>query len=254
MSTKIIAHRGGRKLFPENTYLSFTDAVIKGVEGIELDVHFSKDGLLPIHHDYYLGKTNNGKGIIFEKSSEYLYSLDCGSWFSKEFKGEKMPFLPAVLDKFSGKISFEIELKSASEEFVKAILAEVKKRDLFEFVEFTSPHLFVLKRVKELVAHAKTGMFVSVPESWMDEKLFDSLTISTGKFGGISVLHLPPDLINEKRVRLLQGNGFLVHASNCNTISEFKQAFSTRVDQLSTDDVDMALKQKKQYEGTTTTN
>jgi len=46
-----IAHRGGSGLWPENTIEAFTHSIALGVDGIELDVHLSKDGVLVVHHD-----------------------------------------------------------------------------------------------------------------------------------------------------------------------------------------------------------
>lgn len=254
MRTKIIAHRGDKKNYPENTFLAFTHAFKAGALGIELDIHFSRDGKLPVHHDYYLGRTNNGNGLIFEKSSDYLKSLDCGSWFSKEFKGEKMPFLPQVLDKFSGSLFYEIELKDSSSELIRAVIKEIKKRNLSKHIEFTSPYLFVLKKIKDLLPGACIGLFITPPEEWMDEKLFDILTISNGKMGNINVLHIPANLINKKRVKLYQSNGFLVHASNCDTKKELKLAFTSGVDQLSTNNIKLAVVEKEKYERAITTD
>src|SRR3546814_4605051 len=46
-----IAHRGGAGLWPENTLEAFTHAIEMGADGIELDVHLSRDGVLVVHHD-----------------------------------------------------------------------------------------------------------------------------------------------------------------------------------------------------------
>lgn len=40
-----IAHRGFSGKYPENTMLAFEKAIEAGADGIELDVHFSKDPL-----------------------------------------------------------------------------------------------------------------------------------------------------------------------------------------------------------------
>ena len=49
--TDIIAHRGSKGTHPENTCIAFREAVRVGAEGIELDVHLSKDGYLIVMHD-----------------------------------------------------------------------------------------------------------------------------------------------------------------------------------------------------------
>ncbi len=46
-----IAHRGGSGLWPENTLEAFACAIEAGADGIELDVHLSRDGVLVVHHD-----------------------------------------------------------------------------------------------------------------------------------------------------------------------------------------------------------
>lgn len=46
-----IAHRGGAGLWPENTMGAFRRAIEAGADGIELDVHLTKDGRLVVHHD-----------------------------------------------------------------------------------------------------------------------------------------------------------------------------------------------------------
>ena len=46
-----IAHRGGAGLWPENTMAAFTRAIDAGADGIELDVHLTKDRVLVVHQD-----------------------------------------------------------------------------------------------------------------------------------------------------------------------------------------------------------
>ena len=49
-----IAHRGGAKLYPENTLAAFANAVSRGCAGAELDIQLSRDGEVIVHHDYRL--------------------------------------------------------------------------------------------------------------------------------------------------------------------------------------------------------
>ena len=46
-----IAHRGASREYPENTLPSFARAVELGADGIELDVHTTRDGVVVVHHD-----------------------------------------------------------------------------------------------------------------------------------------------------------------------------------------------------------
>ena len=85
----IIAHRGASLQAPENTMPAFRRAIELGADGIELDVHMSADGYLAVIHDETLDRTSNGKGLVKDRTLAELKSLDFGSWFSGDFKGEK---------------------------------------------------------------------------------------------------------------------------------------------------------------------
>ena len=47
----IEAHRGGRALFPENTLVSFANALSMGVDTLELDLAVTRDGAIVISHE-----------------------------------------------------------------------------------------------------------------------------------------------------------------------------------------------------------
>lgn len=48
---QLIAHRGGTGLWPENTLEAFVPAMDLGSDGIEIDVHLTRDGVPVVHHD-----------------------------------------------------------------------------------------------------------------------------------------------------------------------------------------------------------
>ena len=50
----VYAHRGGAALRPENTIAAFDEGVALGSDGLELDVHLSRDGVVVVHHDRVL--------------------------------------------------------------------------------------------------------------------------------------------------------------------------------------------------------
>jgi len=108
----IIAHRGASKMAPENTLAAFKKALELGAGGIELDVHLSRDGQLVVIHDEKLDRTSNGKGFVGDKTLDELKALDFGSWFSPEFRNEKIPTLEEVLnllDNWDGLLNIEIK-------------------------------------------------------------------------------------------------------------------------------------------------
>jgi len=60
-------HRGASAAYPENTLASFEAAIRDGAEGIESDVHVSRDYVLVMLHDPSLERTTDSKGQIRER-------------------------------------------------------------------------------------------------------------------------------------------------------------------------------------------
>jgi len=57
-------HRGFSELYPENTMLSFRQAVEAGADGIEMDVRRTADGVYVMMHDESVDRTTYGSGLV----------------------------------------------------------------------------------------------------------------------------------------------------------------------------------------------
>jgi len=89
----IIGHRGAKGIAPENSLSAFEKALDLGIDGIELDVHLTKDGKLVVIHDMDLkrltGVGNSIKQLTFKELKEY----DISKFFTKNQEKimEKLP-------------------------------------------------------------------------------------------------------------------------------------------------------------------
>lgn len=111
---KVVAHRGGRKWAPENTMAAFKKSLaLKGIDGIELDVHRCSSGELVVIHDDLLQRTTNGVGLVKDCSYSELQKLNCGEWFDASFASERLPLLSDVLNLVDGQLVINIEVKNA---------------------------------------------------------------------------------------------------------------------------------------------
>lgn len=106
------AHRGASAFAPENTMSAFRAAEAAGADGIELDVHLSRDGVPVVIHDETLDRTTSGHGPVKEASAAELLELDAGSWFSPDFSGEQVPLLSEVLAWAGERLRLNVEIKS----------------------------------------------------------------------------------------------------------------------------------------------
>jgi glycerophosphoryl diester phosphodiesterase len=88
---KIVAHRGGGTLAPENTFAALRCGLDYGFRAVEFDVMLSSDGVGVVLHDDMLGRTAAGSGSVAAHTAAALTALDAGSWFSPLFADEKVP-------------------------------------------------------------------------------------------------------------------------------------------------------------------
>ena len=157
----IIAHRGASRQAPENTMAAFKRALELGAGGIELDVHLSSDGHLVVTHDEKVDRTSNGKGLVRDKTFAELRSLDFGSWFSEEFKGEKIPELSEVLQLISnwdGLLNIEIKNGPIFYPGIeKAVSDEIKKFKLTHRTIISSFNHYSLVEIRRLNPEMKTA-------------------------------------------------------------------------------------------------
>ncbi|MGO2632204.1 MAG: glycerophosphodiester phosphodiesterase [Galactobacter sp.] len=78
--TKLFAHRGSSRLYPENTRASYLQAIADGADGIECDIHLTADHQLVCHHDAVLGRTERAKGEVRAMTLAQLRKIDMVSW------------------------------------------------------------------------------------------------------------------------------------------------------------------------------
>lgn len=99
MDTRILGHRGASHYAPENTLPAFELALDMGADGVELDVHLSKDGELVVMHDERIDRTTNGHGFIKDYTLEQLKCLDASAGM-QGFAGVTVPTLGEVYGLF----------------------------------------------------------------------------------------------------------------------------------------------------------
>ena len=111
--TKNIAHRGFSGRYPENTMLAFQKALDAGADGIEFDVHLSKDGELVIIHDELLDRTTNAAGLVQDRTLRELRELDASADFPGVYGKNQIPTLEEYFELIRGKnILTNIEIKT----------------------------------------------------------------------------------------------------------------------------------------------
>ena len=130
----VVAHRGCRSLYPENTLEGFRKAIKLGVDAIEFDVHPTRDGKLVITHDSTLERCSSGTGMVHDHTLEELKALDFGSWKGEQFRGTQIPTLEEVLDLILAEsepgLQILVELKEDDHRCTEQVLDEIRRRNI----------------------------------------------------------------------------------------------------------------------------
>jgi glycerophosphoryl diester phosphodiesterase len=161
----VYAHRGGAALRPENTLIAFDHGLSFGADGLEFDVHLSRDGVVVVHHDDTLDRTTNGRGPISAHSIDELERLDAGYWFQPEGPGPGFPFrgqdiaiprLSDVLRRYRS-IPLIIEMKAGDPELAQRTIEEVRAADAVDRVVLGSFYWRALHHAREGEPRIRTG-------------------------------------------------------------------------------------------------
>jgi glycerophosphoryl diester phosphodiesterase len=98
-----IAHRGASVETPENTLAAFRRALALGVDGIELDVQVTRDGVSMVFHDATLVRLTGRRGRIAQFTRRELDAF--------RVRGEAIPALAEVLALTRDRCVVQVELK-----------------------------------------------------------------------------------------------------------------------------------------------
>ncbi|ABS61831.1 glycerophosphoryl diester phosphodiesterase [Parvibaculum lavamentivorans DS-1] len=196
-----VAHRGGAGLWPENTMAAFERAIDAGADGIELDVHLTRDGKLVVHHDESLKPAiARGPGgdwvarptpLLKDLTAAELAAYDVGrlkpgAGYSARYPeqmpvdGARVPLLAEVYELVKARAEpgfrLYVELKTAlldlsqsadPVELADAAVALTREHELDETITFVSFDWRALARAKE-VAPGILNAFTTLPFFHLD--------------------------------------------------------------------------------------
>ena len=93
---RVIAHRGGGTLAPENTLGAIRHGASLGFRGVEFDVMLTGDSTPVLIHDETLERTTDGRGEVARLPYAAIENLDAGGWLDKRWSGERVPMFGAA--------------------------------------------------------------------------------------------------------------------------------------------------------------
>jgi len=213
------AHRGASEYAPENTLSSFYLGLLQGANGIETDVHLTKDGVPVLFHDDTLDRVTNGSGNISDYTLAELMQIKVYGNSTYGFY-DRIVTMREFLEKFSGyDIKFAIELKGANTE--AAALSLVKEFGIMEKTTFTSFTFEFIKNLKALDKNARVG--------WLVVDVDDEKTELLKSIGGEEIAPKASN-ITEELMEKWRGEGLGVRAWGISSLELMKKMCKMGVD------------------------
>ncbi len=237
-STKVIGHRGASEYAPENTMQAFRLAHEMGADGIEFDVHFSKDKELVIAHDETINRVSNGDGLIKDYTLNELYNFNFNNSFDS-FGFVKIPTLKDVFEEFADKdFILNIEIKNNIIEYSgieKAVLEMAVRYNSLKKVLFSSFNHSSILKIKSMCREAKCAFLYADGILDVPEYL--------NKYN-IQIAHPAHYLCTEQELKKLQTVGKSVNVWTVNRGSDMRCFMDMGVDAIITNKPDLAVEIK----------
>ena len=223
--TKIYAHRGYSEKYPENTMLAFRKAAEVGAEGIEIDVHLTKDGELVVMHDENTVRTTSTNALIKDLTLAEFKALDAGHVKNGEFEFEAPPTLREVFELLAETgMECNIEIKSGVYEYPgieRKVLNLIDEFGLRDKIVISSFNHYTVCRFKELAPDVKCGF---LEESWL---------IHPGAYTrnrGVECFHPFFNMLNHENVQDLRNNGIEINAWTINDEEDMRKALRLQLE------------------------
>ncbi len=226
LSKAIFAHRGASAYAPENTLAAFRSAQQSQADGIEFDIHLSKDHHIIVIHDEDVSRTTNGRGKVQDLMLEEIRRLDAG-------QGEIVPTLPQVLDLLGDKMMLNIELKGftgTASLLPEKVTELVHDRQINRNVIYSSFNPLLLMRTRRLAPDAKCGLLL------LSGALGTVVRLIFSPFVQPWSLHPDFSSVSAQYVQRAQQKGQAVITYTVNQPEDMRQMFSLGIHGLITDD------------------
>ena len=239
---RILAHRGGGSLAPENTLAGVRRGMEAGFRAIEFDVMLAQDGVPVVLHDPRLGRTVAGRGSVADIDALDLAARDAGSWFGPDYAGEPVPLFVefAQFCKSHG-VWMNIEIKpvpghETQTGTVVARLAAAMFAD--ELVEGRVARAPLLSSFSEAALVAAREAAPHVPRAWLVEALPRDWERRARTLDAVAI-HIDHVRLTARQAFDVKAAGFGLFCYTVNAPARARELFGWGVDGLCTDRIDL---------------
>jgi glycerophosphoryl diester phosphodiesterase len=231
---RIVAHRGGGSLAPENTLAAIRLGQSLGYRAHEFDVKLSKDNVAMLLHDATLERTTSGRGDAGILDWAALATLDAGAWHSPEHRGEAIARFDeaARLLKSKGTVAHvEIKPSPGREEETGAQVAALAA----EFWK-AAPVAPLLSSFSFEALSAAQRMAPELPRGWLSKEITEDTWARAARLAAVSI-HTDHRKLERAHVQRAHDEGVRLLAYTVNEVARAEELFGWGVDGMFTDNL-----------------
>ena len=234
----VIAHRGGAREVPENTWSAVEHVESLGLTWMETDLHATADDVVVLSHDADLGRIG-GRGTLSELTWGEAAELDAGD-------GRGLVRLDEVLEAHPG-LALNVDLKEPA--VVQPALQVVRAADALDrvrFASFSARRLAMLRR-QEPRATTSLGGFDIAGLMLLSEAALPLPHTRWGwTRGRVDAVQVPPmhrgmQVVTRRFVAQAHTAGLEVHVWTIDDPEEMRRLAALNVDAIMTDVPTLAL-------------
>ena len=244
----VVAHRGYRGSYPENTLVAFEAAIGVNADMIELDVSLTRDRIPVVIHDNTLDRTTNGSGPVSEHTLAELKELDAGSWFSAKFSGEVIPTLEELLMSVKGRITVNIEIKPESFEspavpdgIESQICEMVEKLEMVDSVLISSFEHSFFSRIQRWYRNQSKSTLPNIAPL-QEVPLSEELALGLCSRQGAYSFHPDENFVTPSLIETLKTDGFRIFPYTINKEKRMEQLIQWGVTGIISDEPELVWK------------
>ena len=231
-NSPIVLGHGGmgiRSTYPLNSIESVNEALSNPIQGIELDVRMTADGVLMAFHDQDLSENTNCVGQISDLESEYVSNCISKTWL----RSAHVASLQEIFSQIRSSdlhVSLDIKLEYGTDIEVRAMSEALKAlteqfREVNFFIE--SSNVGFLQALQNTSIKADLFLSSQLPEMAID-------TAIEHQFSGIVV---EMNSITESQISKAQEENLYVMIWGCGSVFDNRKALSMHPDLIQTDDI-----------------
>ena len=247
---KVVAHRGGGTLAPENTLAAMRSGLQHGFHAVEFDVMLARDGVPVLMHDAVFGRTVRGVGKVADFSAEELTAMDAGSWLGPQFAGEPVCTYQQVLEfcrrngiwmnvEIKPAEGFEIEtgrvVAQVTEEFFGA---EVAAHAAGRRGAWADPALPLLSSFSFAALRAAQVAAPDIPRGFLTDVIEDDWQERLQELDAVA-LHTNHKYLSPMQAQAVSQAGYGLFCYTVNTPTRAREILGWGVDGFCTDRIDL---------------